>query len=57
MINQNKEVFSLGDFNIDLMHYNEFLNSLASLTLTSHTLSNLVSTQVIQEPLLTIYFQ
>ena len=57
MINQNKEVFSLGDFNIDLMHYNEFLNSLASLTLAPHTLSNLVSSQVIQEPLLTIYFQ
>ena len=54
-INQEqRKVFLLGDFNIDLMHYNEhkstnaFLDSLASNSFcTCCTLSNLVYIQVI----------
>ena len=60
-INQEqKKVFLLGDFNIDLMHYNEhkptneFLDSLP-LILTCYISSNLVDIQAIQEPLVTIF--
>ena len=60
-INQEqKRVFFLGDFNIDLMHYNEHkptnecLDSVASSSHLPFTLFNLVDIQVIPEHLLTI---
>ena len=61
-INQEqKTVFLLGDFNFDLMHYNEhkstneFLDSIASNSYLPYILFNLVDIQVIPEPLLTIF--
>ena len=61
-INQEqKTVFLLGDFNIDLMHYNEhkstneFLDSVASNSYLPYILFNLVDIQVIPKPLLTIF--
>ena len=61
-INQEqKTVFLLGNFNIDLMHYNEhkptneFLASLATNSYLPHILFNLVDIQVILEALLTIF--
>ena len=57
---EQKTVFFLGDFNIDLMHYNEHkptnecLDSVASSSHLPFILFNLVDIQVIPEPLLTI---
>ena len=60
-INQElKTVFLLGNFNIDLMHYDEhkpqinFQIHLPPIP-TYHILFNLVNIQVIPEPLLTIF--
>ena len=53
-------MFLLGDFNVDLMHYNEhkptneFFDSLAYNSYLAY-ISNLVDIEVIQEPLLTIF--
>ena len=59
-INQELTKFLLGDFNIDLRHYNEHKPTnefyiYSPLTLTCCILSNLGNIQVIQEALLTIF--